>query len=128
MSEIKTVEFYYTNPETEEEEEITINLPACWEVCSCCNGRGKTYLGFHAYEQPAFTQEDMDYEGDDFRQDYMTGRYDKTCPECKGRTTILEIEWDKLDKSDPQISAYLEYIEEEDYSDAEREAERRFGC
>ncbi|MBV1929318.1 MAG: hypothetical protein KUG81_07395 [Gammaproteobacteria bacterium] len=130
--QIKTVKFFIDeDPVTGEyidDQEVTLDLPASFEVCGCCRGTGTTYLGWHSSEQPAFTQEDFDYEGPDFMEDYMTGRYDKTCPECNGRTTTLEIDWDNLDEKDPMIKAYMNHLEQEDYHDAEREAERRMGC
>jgi len=70
----------------------------------------------------------MHEEGPDFMEDYISGRYDRQCPECKGRTTTLEISWDSLDEKDPMIKAYMDHLEQEDYYEAECEAERRMGC
>ncbi len=39
----------------DKDEEFETTFPAKYEVCSCCSGRGTTYLGWHASEQPAFT-------------------------------------------------------------------------
>lgn len=131
MSEVKTVRFYLEeHPVTGEliDDEIALELPAEYEVCDCCRGRGTTYLGWHASEQPAFTAEDFYEEGPDFQEDYMSGQYDRACPECKGRTTTLNISWDKLNKKDPLVEAYLDYLEEESYYQAQCEAERRMGC
>jgi hypothetical protein len=128
----KTVKFTIDeDPVTGEyidDQEVVLELPASRQVCSCCRGTGTTYLGWHDYEQPAFTQEDFDYEGPDFQEDYMTGRYDRQCPECKGKNVVLEIDWDTLDEKDPMIKAYMDHLEQEHYYDAEREAERRMGC
>jgi len=127
----KTVSFYVEeHPVTGEliDDHVELVLPAEWVVCHDCQGRGSTYLGWHSREQPAFTEEDMHEEGPDFMEDYISGRYDRQCPECKGRTTTLEISWDSLDEKDPMIKAYMDHLEQEDYYEAECEAERRMGC
>lgn len=52
-------------------------------VCPSCEGSGASsaYLG-------AFTADDMLEAGDDFRDDYMRGAYDRPCTECKGRNVV----------------------------------------
>jgi len=110
------------------EEDITIELPAKWVVCYDCDGTGKTYLGFPASEQPAFTEEDMSREGPDFQFEYMNGHYDKQCPACKGRTTVLEIIKSEVNMNDPLVKGYYDYLEEERHYEALCAAERRMGC
>lgn len=76
----------------EEGENVTIHTK--WEVCWHCKGSGSSsaYLG-------AFTADDMYELGDEFREDYMNGHYDRACPECNGRTTVREIDRDLTDES-----------------------------
>lgn len=77
------------------DEEKEADFPAKWVICGDCQGEGTTYLGWAAKDQPAFTAEDFDYEGPDFYEDYMSGHYDRECPECHGQGKVLEIEPDK---------------------------------
>ena len=89
MALTKKVEVYLDDdmgPETEE-----VEFPASWVVCWDCRGEGSKYLGITSSEQPSFTQSDREREGPDFMEDYMSGKYDRPCPTCKGRTTVLEV-------------------------------------
>lgn len=56
-----------------------------WAVCGTCHGSGTSslYLG-------SFTGEQL-WEDPEFADDYLSGRYDRPCPECGGRTTVREI-------------------------------------
>jgi len=83
---IKTIELY-----TEQGETFDVDFPARQVKCSDCGGRGSTYLGWAARDQPAFTEEDMAREGPDFQQDYMRGAYDRQCPGCCGKRVVLEV-------------------------------------
>jgi RNA polymerase subunit RPABC4/transcription elongation factor Spt4 len=128
-----TKTFTYYRETEEGDDEITVELPASWRVCPDCNGQGTTYLGWAAKDQPAFSREDLDEEGPEFLEEYMTGVYDRTCPGCKGRTTVLEIDHDVCENhGDQEIrEAYAAMIESEK-EDAEFRAmcasERRMGA
>jgi hypothetical protein len=119
--------------ETEEgDEEITVELPASWHVCPDCSGRGTTYLGWAAKDQPAFSAEEL-WDDPDFAEDYMSGGYDQQCPGCKGRTTVLEIDWDScLQSSNPEIQeaakAVLAAEEDQRELEAMYASERRMGA
>ncbi len=54
-------------------------LPFKWEICPDCEGHGTSsaYLG-------AFTREDIDDAGEEFMDDYMSGRLDRACDHCSG--------------------------------------------
>lgn len=69
----------------------SLGYPMKWEVCPQCRGAGTSsaYLG-------AFTGEEMYELGDDFREDYMDGHYDRVCDVCVGRTTVQVVDEDKL--------------------------------
>lgn len=66
----------------ETDEEVTI--PTMRIVCPRCDGSG-------VHDHPAFsngiTQDQFD-EDPDFREEYMSGRYDVACEECKGRNVV----------------------------------------
>ena len=111
------------------DEKYTAVLPARWEICGDCYGEGKTYLGWAARDQPAFSVEDFDREGEDFMEDYMAGRYDRACPSCKGSGKSLDIDEAALKGVDLKIfEAYSAYLDEDRYYQRELESERRFGC
>lgn len=52
-------------------------------VCPDCGGAGTSsaYLG-------AFTGDDMEQAGDEFREDYMSGAFDRKCDECNGQRVV----------------------------------------
>lgn len=84
-----------------------IELRAKYEVCPSCHGKGKSsaYLG-------AFTQDDMDEMGEDFRDDYMRGEYDRACDECAGERVILVVD---RDNNSPEFLDAYDKWEEEKY-------------
>lgn len=61
-----------------------INIPAVWEICETCGGDGTSsaYLG-------AFTSDDIVELGEEWREDYFAGRFDRPCDECKGSGKVL---------------------------------------
>jgi hypothetical protein len=54
-------------------------LPFRWVICGTCRGHGTSsaYLG-------AFTADQMDELGPEFRREYAEGFYDRTCDACGG--------------------------------------------
>jgi hypothetical protein len=60
-------------------------IPSKNQMCDECGGNGKV-------DNPAFsngiTQEDRDEMGEESFENYMDGRYDVTCPCCKGQRVI----------------------------------------
>ena len=110
-------------------DQIVWEFPAHNEVCDDCGGKGSTYLGWAAHEQPSFSLEDFHEEGPDFTEDYFSGYYDRVCPCCKGKRVVLVINEDRIPKAHKVIwEAYLDHLEDERYYRAECEAERRMGC
>ncbi len=91
------------------DDEGEIQLQVKFEVCPNCEGKGKSsaYLG-------AFTQSDMDEQGQDFLEDYMSGNYDKTCNQCSGQRVI---EVPDPDRNDSRLIALFEEQEDEKYQD-----------
>ena len=58
---------------------LPIGVPFKWEICAQCQGDGgsSAYLG-------AFTQDVWAEQDDEFKEDYIAGRYDRPCPACNG--------------------------------------------
>lgn len=102
------------------EEEITV--PAVYEVCPSCNGKG-SYVN-PSIDAHGISAEEMD-EDPDFREDYFRGAYDVTCGDCIGHRVVAEIDRDRCD------AATLARIDasEERRADSirERAAEMRMG-
>lgn len=92
------------------------------EVCSLCNGSGKTVDP--KYDAGGLTQEDIDHDPDWFYDSYMAGECDITCPSCNGLRVVFEaiIEDKALHK------AIQDWVDES-YEDARVAAmERAMGC
>jgi excinuclease UvrABC ATPase subunit len=96
-------------------------LPLKWEICGCCEGRGKSsaYLG-------AFTREDMDEEGPEFMEDYMAGHYDRACDDCGGSGKVQVVDYDKLTAD--QKKQYDDAVDEEASYQRMCAAERAMGA
>lgn len=96
-------------------------LPTRWEVCFSCKGEGRSsrYLG-------AFTSDDMYELGDEFREDYVSGVYDRMCDECEGRSTVREPDYDRM--TPDQNRDWDGWVHSYSALRAEEAAERKFGC
>lgn len=108
-------------PHIMDENGEPVFLPYRFEICSICDGHGRSsaYLG-------AYTQSEMDEAGPDFHDDYMAGRYDRTCDACAGDGKVAV-----ADRRRMTAAQVRELDEAEDFEAecaAEREAERRMGC
>ena len=101
----------------------TINVPFHWEVCDMCRGNGTVVNP--SIDAGGLSWDDFDADPD-FYDDYMSGQYDQPCPECNGRTTVQEINWDNLPEK--LLKAVNEHYQAEDDAHAERMAEMRMGC
>ena len=96
-------------------------VPTKWEVCPSCKGKGSSsaHLG-------AFTTEEMEELGDDFKEDYLQGMYDRTCETCNGRTTVQTPDLNQMSQED--IDHYYTWLDREHQIRAIEAAERRMGC
>ena len=97
--------------------------PSAWDLCPMCQGDGTVV-------NPSIDSNGLTYSdfGDDpdFCDDYMEGRYDITCPECRGRTTVRAIDWDSVPEG--VRKEFFDWKQAESDSYAERLAEIRMGC
>ena len=69
-----------------EGEDEPIEVPAHFEVCDVCDGRGSHVnpnIDSHGLSAEDFA------EDPDFAEDYFAGHYDVTCYACKGKRVIL---------------------------------------
>lgn len=104
--------------ERDDGEEITVKLPAHWQICHRCSGEGHTsrHLG-------SFTQDEWAQQDDEFKEDYIAGRYDIPCETCKGSGKVLEVNRDACIHEDQKEA--LQRMDDEAQWKAEARAERR---
>lgn len=74
----------------EADEAGDIALPTIWVVCERCRGEGEVAL-----PGVSFSSSDLEELGQDFCDDYAAGHYNDRCPDCRGRTTVMEIDHDR---------------------------------
>lgn len=84
-------------------KEMKTELPTCKMVCPKCKGEGK-----HSSHLGSFTEEDWYEQGEEFREDYLAGKFDKTCELCKGLRVVDTVD---KDASDPTL--YRLWMEQE---------------
>lgn len=119
------IKIWYPIPDdSEEDAELEVELNAKYEVCSNCRGKGTTVNP--DIDGHGLTMAEMDYLGDDFREDYFSGVYDVACRECKGLRVVLVVD---EENNPPEYLA--EYFDQQQ-RDADYEAicrmERAMGC
>ena len=109
--------------ETEDNDgaEITLALPAVWQICGFCEGDGKScaYLG-------SYTWEEMHEQGEEFIEDYFSGAYDRQCSECSGSGKIRVIDRETANPED--LTLYDRDMDERYAAAAEQAAEIAMGA
>lgn len=91
-------------------EEITVDLPAKFEVCTRCRGEGRHTNP--SIDGNGITASEMDEMGDDFREDYMRGVYDIACTTCKGARVVAVLDLSRCTKA--QKLAYRRHQRQEE--------------
>ena len=87
-----------------------MNIPAHWEICSCCNGEGKSSAYLGAYSREEF-EESFDYEE---QEAYFNGDYDRACETCKGSGKVLEVNYEQLNpKQKKAVNSYYDALSAE---------------
>lgn len=84
--------------------ERELALPARWAICSECRGNGATSRHVECddcYGEPGgFTASEWADQDDEFREDYLAGRYDRPCDSCKGTGKVLVVDRECADPVD----------------------------
>ena len=98
----------------DDDEGNEYELPGEKKLCEHCRGTGGCSCHFGS-----FTSSDLDERGvdDDWLGDYMSGRFDRECHECKGTKVITSVAED-AERTHPE--AWKAYCEQQsrDYYDA----------
>jgi len=113
--------------QTEDDDglELSFNLPAKYEVCDLCQGRG-THVN-PAIDEHGLSSEDFD-DDPDFREEYFRGDYDVSCSCCAGRRVMLVVDRDTLETQAPDLlEKYDDHVEDVWASRAEADYQRRMG-
>lgn len=92
-----------------------------WVICSLCRGSGGHSNRFGAYSAQEWNECD-----DEFRDNYISGRYDESCENCDGTGKVLML--DESELSDEARDYLNDYLEDEYNTYATEQAERRAGC
>lgn len=104
---------------------IEVQLPARWVICPHCQGSAKSsaYLG-------AFTASEWAEQDDDFKDDYMAGRYDRPCDPCSGLGRLQQVDAEACTgwRSRILLNAYRQQQRDSREIDAIHAAERRMGA
>lgn len=79
--------------EDDDGEEESISVALKYEVCPTCEGKGKHVNP--SIDCDGLTAEDF-AEDPDFREEYMSGRYDVACYGCKGKNVVHELDRDNI--------------------------------
>lgn len=106
-----------------EGNDVEKKLPMRWAVCDVCSGRGthvNPSIDAHGISAEEFA------EDPDFGEAYFSGAYDQTCNRCQGRTTVPDVDWDRLSPED--AAAYQRQCRDEAIDRAAELAERRRGA
>jgi cytochrome c553 len=114
----QTIDFWTVD---EAGAERLIRLPARWAICGRCHGNGT-----HDAWSGGMTRDEMDEQGPEFLEDYLSGMYDVACTECGGSGKVLEPDVDRV--SDADLEAYHEAQRLRWECAAEVAAERRMGA
>lgn len=115
----------YTN-----RDQIDVKFPAKWAICPDCEGcatdRGRSV----ECDGGGFTSSEWAEQDEDFREDYMAGRYDRPCEFCKGLGRIQTIDRDAV--TGWRMKLFLRALDAQERDrheiDAIHAAERRMGA
>lgn len=108
-----------------DEQGDDISIPAVYSVCPTCDGHGAHSRGVER-DGGGFTASEWAEEDQDFREDYMSGAYDRTCEECDGQRVILVPDFDAM--TEEHKRAFEAHANELADCRAIERAERAFGC
>ncbi len=109
------------------EFEETLTVPAKWEICPVCEGCGTDRGASVECDGGGFTSSEWAEQDDEFRENYLSGVYDKPCYACRGHAGRIQV----IDReaADPAIiAAYDQHRREEAEYRALCAAERRMGA
>lgn len=114
---LKLVTGNETPPGEDDDVEFEIDLPAKFEVCGTCEGKG-THVNRNI-DGNGLTREDFE-EDPDFEEAYFRGDYDVQCEECGGARVVPVVDEDRCH---PKL---LKLWQDDCQAQAEMDAEDRY--
>lgn len=107
-------------------EAVVVYAPVINMLCPTCDGDGTVVDPNIDAGGISFDEYGYDYDPD-FEDDYFDGRYDITCPECKGHKVIQTLDFESIENrpdSYPMLTQMIAYMKNTE-REIEREAEER---
>ena len=92
-----------------------------WVICALCRGSGG-----HSNRFGAYSAQEWDEHDDEFRDNYISGRYDEHCQDCDGTGKVLML--DESELSDEARDYLNDHLQNEYETYAMEQAERKAGC
>lgn len=123
---LMTLTFSVIDDEEEEEAEVEVTLPARFEVCETCSGKG-THVN-PSIDSGGLSSDDF-AEDPDFAEAYFGGAYDTVCYGCKGERVEPVVDEARLNSEQKRQYAMVRKTQREraDY-EVECRHEREMGC
>jgi hypothetical protein len=110
----------------DDDGEQTFEIPAVFEICGLCQGRGKHVNP--SVDCNGLTREDFDADPD-FARGYWSGAYDVTCHRCHGKRVEPVPNTDAIGEEDAELLNQWKVEIEADHEYAALCAmERALGC
>lgn len=110
--------------DTEEAGDVEISLPWKWAICDACDGNGTTCAHVEC-DGGGFTGSEWAEQDEEFRADYLAGRYDRPCEHCEnGKVKVA----DESKMTPEQIEAWHAQCRDDAEIDSISRAERRMGA
>lgn len=115
----------YTN-----RDQIDVTFPARWIICPTCEGCATDRGASVECDGGGFTSSEWAEQDDDFKSDYLAGRYDRPCVPCKGLGRVQGIDEEAVTgwRESIFLKAYLAQERDSRAIDAIHAAERRMGA
>ncbi len=92
--------YFYTGPQhsaqqfeeyIREDDDPEFRMPTHKVVCDRCRGEGT-----HDAWSGGMTSDEMDEQGPEFFEDYMSGMYSVPCEDCNGKNVVDEVDESRL--------------------------------
>jgi RecJ-like exonuclease len=126
MKQTITFTYYHTDIAGNTSDETEYDLPAKFEICPSCDGCGTDRGRSVECDGGGFTASEWAEQDEEFKEQYLSGFYDRQCETCKGHTgRILVVDEERCD---PKIlKLFHEHCQSEREFAAERAAELKYG-
>lgn len=82
--------------------EETFKTPAKWHICQACEGCGTDRGASVECDGGGFTSSQWADQNEEFKRDYLAGKYERPCEFCAGSGKVLVVDHDALSPADRQ--------------------------